>query len=377
MILSKNFSTSAAVVFFAILVFFPGCAAQKDPVAGQASAAIGNGKKVSVAVFPVSNLSGTPAPLQDLRQALTDSLTQQGFNILDEEVLEKILARHRLRYVGGLNEVTAQLLREESGAEFVFITSLELYSDSPPPKIALTARLVSTARQPQIIWMNSVGLAGDDAPGLLELGLVNDPQILLKMAVQRLTGSISGFLSGNRKPADRIRASRKFRPQVSFSSPVLAQDIKHTVAVVPFFNAGERKHAEDIMALHFVRQLGALENFHVIEPGVVREALLRFRIIMGEGISVGHADILFSKLDADLVLDGKVMEYQDHQGRFGTPKVDFSAQLIERKSREVVWVVKNYGWGDDGVFFFDWGRVNTAHAMAAQMVQLAVADLVE
>ena len=131
------------------------------------------------------------------------------------------------------------------------------------------------------------------------------------------------------------------------------------------------------MALHFVRQLGALENFHVIEPGVVREALLKYRIIMGEGISVGHADILFRKLDADLVLDGKVLEYQDYKGATGTPKVDFSAQIIERKSREVVWVVKNYGRGDDGVFFFGWGRVNTAHAMAAQMVQLAVENLVE
>ena len=33
--------------------------------------------------------------------------------------------------------------------------------------------------------------------------------------------------------------------------------------------------------------------------------------------------------------------------------------------------------GDDGVFFFDWGRINTAYAMATQMVQLAVEDMVE
>jgi TolB-like protein len=377
MILSKNFSTRAAGAFIAAIIFFAGCTAQKEPVSGPASAPFGNGKKVNVAVLPVSNLSGTPAPLQDLRQALTDRLIHQGLNIIDGEVLEKILARHRIRYVGGLNALTARVLGEESGAEFVFITSLELYSDSPPPKIAVTARLVSTGRQPQILWMNSMGLAGDDAPGLLELGLVNDPRILLEMAVQRLTSSMTGFLSGNLKRADRIRPSRKFRPQVSFRSPVLAPDIKYTVAVVPFFNTSERKNAGDIMALHFVRQLGALDNFQVIEPGVVREALLKYRIIMGEGISVGHADILFRKLDADLVLDGKVLEYQDYQGSSGRPKVDFSAQFIERQSREVVWVVKNFGWGDDGVFFFDWGRVNTAHAMASQMVQLAVEDLAE
>jgi TolB-like protein len=361
----------------AAIMFFSGCAAHQDPVSGQASVAFGNEKKVTVAVFPVSNLSATPAPLQDLRQALTDRLIHQGFTILDREVLEKILARHRIRYVGGLNAMTARVFGEESGADLVLITSLEMYSDSPPPKIALAARLVSTERRPRGLWMNSVGLTGDDSPGLLELGLVNDPKILLEMAVQRLTSSATEFMADNPMPADKEEASSKFWPQVSFSSPVLAPDIKHTVAVVPFFNTSERKNAGDIMALHFVRQLGALENFHVIEPGVVREALLKHRIIMRQGISVGHADILFRLLDADLVLDGKVLEYQDYRGQSGTPKVDFSAQLIERKSREVVWVVKNFGRGDDGVFFFDWGRVNTAHAMAAEMVRSAVEDLAE
>ncbi len=97
MILSKNFSTRAAGVYMAAIIFFTGCSTPKDLGPGPASADFGNGKKVNVAVFPVSNLSGTPAPLQDLRQALTDSLIHQGFNILDREVLEKILARHRIR----------------------------------------------------------------------------------------------------------------------------------------------------------------------------------------------------------------------------------------------------------------------------------------
>ena len=63
------------------------------------------------------------------------------------------------------------------------------------------------------------------------------------------------------------------------------------------------------------------------------------------------------------------MDYQDYQGDTGTPIVDFSAQLIDRKTRDVVWSSDSRNTGDDGVFFFDRGRVNTAHGIASQMVQ--------
>jgi len=131
------------------------------------------------------------------------------------------------------------------------------------------------------------------------------------------------------------------------------------------------------MALHFVRQLVAHDNFIVIEPGVVRHALLRGRVIMSGGISFAHADLISRLLEADLILSGKIMDYQDFQGPLAKPKVDFSAEIFEEKSREVVWAALSYNQGDDGVFFFDWGRINTAYAMATQMVQLAVEDMVE
>ena len=131
------------------------------------------------------------------------------------------------------------------------------------------------------------------------------------------------------------------------------------------------------MALHFVRQLLAHENLSVIEPGVVRHELLRGRVIMGDGISLADAGLISRLLGVDLILSGKVMDYQDFQGPAAKPKVNFSAEIFEKKSREVVWAALGYNQGDDGVFFFDWGRVNTAYVMAAQMVQLAVEEMVE
>ena len=123
------------------------------------------------------------------------------------------------------------------------------------------------------------------------------------------------------------------------------------------------------MSLLFVTWLKQFKNFNVIEPGIVRQQLLTLRVIMPEGVSLADADALFSSLDADLILTGDVFRYQDYQGIWGKPKVDFSAVFFDRQRRTIMWSSESYNEGDDGVFFFDRGRINTAHAMASRMVQ--------
>ncbi len=377
MILSPNFSNKSVVILAVILIYLSGCAAANGPVIRVTNESSAIDKTHPVAVLPVYNMSGLPAPLNDIRQSLINILKRQGLSSLDDKVLERFLARHRIRYVGGINMGAARALWKETGAETVLITSLELYNETTPPKMALTSRLVSAGDTISILWMKGIGLAGDDTSGIIGLSLIENPQILLEKAVRQLSASLSGYLSDRREGMDTTKKRKKFLPKVSYRSPVLDSGMKYRIAVLPFFNFSERKNAGEIIALHFVRQLGAYENFDTIEPGVVRQALLGLRVIMDDGLSLSNADITFSKLNADLILTGKIMDYQDYQGSYGKPKVDFSALLIERKSREVVWSSKSYNEGDDGVFFFDMGRVNTAHSMASEMVQHVVEMMIE
>ncbi len=355
-----------SVAIFLIFVLLSGAAwAAKS---GNVDAGTPSGK-FSIAVLPVENLSGTMAPVKDIRVLLIKRLKAQGFQILDDESLEKFMARNRIRYTGGINKAVAQAFKTETGVGGVLITSLELYSEVNPPKIALTSRLVSTGENPVILWIDGAGLAGDDSPGILGLGLIEAPKILLEKAVGRLTGSLGKYLSGKRANESIRSAKRKFRPIVSYRSDVLAPDAKYTVAVVPFLNFSGRRNAGEILELQFIRSLKKSDQFDVIEPGVVRQQLLTLRIITPEGISLSDAGALFTILNADLILTANVVEYQDYKGSFGEPKVDFFTQLIDRKTRSVVWSSVSHNEGDDGVFFFDWGRVNTAYAMASQMTQ--------
>jgi len=365
MISLTNFLNKAIIIFFAGLLSFAGCATGKEATKENPA---GMGERFLIAVLPVENLSGTAVPLKEIRGALVEGLRARGIDVLQDDALEKFMAKHRVRYTGGIDKITAKEFKDEINCQGVLITSLELYNETNPPKIALTSRLVSTGDNPVILWIDGAGLAGDDSPGILGLGLIQDPKALQKKALSRLLDSLRQSLSGQKENKE-LEAKRKFRPKISFRSPVMEGKKKYTVAVVPFFNKSERKYGAEIMSLHFVRHLKEFGEFEVIEPGVVRQQFLTLRIIMDQGVSLADAQAIFAMLNVDLVVTGQVLDYQDYQGSLGKPKVDFTAEVIEKKSREVVWSSTSYNQGDDGVFLFDWGRVNTAYAMATQMVR--------
>jgi hypothetical protein len=95
---------------------------------------------------------------------------------------------------------------------------------------------------------------------------------------------------------------------------------------------------------------------------------------MEAGPSLENAEILSNKsaLGVDLVCSGSVFDYQD---AIGLPKVDFSVELIEKGSQRVVWSSRSHNTGDDGVFFFNQGRINTAHRLAARMARGTVDEM--
>jgi TolB-like protein len=367
MILFTDFLNKIAFLLILGLLFFPSLAdtgeiKKENPAVGE--------ERIRIAVFPVENLSGTVAPVKEIRQTFIERLRSKGVDVLDEETFEKFMTKYRIRYTGGVSTEIAKGFRQEVNVNAVLITSLELYSDTNPPKISLISRLVSTGENPSILWMDGVGLAGDDSRGLLDLGLIEDPKVLLDKGMKLLFDSMSRYLLKRGEGRGGYSARRKFQPHISYRSPSLDPNRKYTVAIAPFFNYSLRKYAGDILVLHFAKELKRFDRFDVVEMGVVRQAFLEMRIILDQGVSLVNADSISGLLNADLILAGDVTDYEDYQGVWGKPKVSFSAQLIERKSREVVWSSNSYNEGDEGVFFFDLGRVNTASAMASQMAQL-------
>ena len=374
---STNFSNKARICLVTLFICIFGCTAANDFAEKVNDDSVVPEKNLRIAVMPFVNLSGSPAPIRDMRRLLMESLQINGADLLEEKDLEAFVIKHRLRYVGGIDKTVAYNLRWETGADAVLITTLELYSEEVPPKISLLSRLVSTGNNPTILWMDGVGLAGNDSIGFLELSLIKDPQVLMRNAIRHLTLSLMGYLSLGEDRIERPSGKVRFWPFTYFRSPIVEPGENYKIAVVPFLDLRNTRGAGEIIALHFVKQLRMLASFSVIEPGVVRQDLLRYRIIQDDSLSVSQADILFSRLNVDLVLLGTILDYQDYRGRHGRPIVDFSAVMLEKKSREIVWACQSQHQGDDGVFFFDWGKIHTAHRMASLMVNSALSTFFE
>ena len=372
---SINSLNKAVALVLAGLIGASGCAVKGlSPAAGSA----GHGKRTTIAVFPVENLSGKPAPLKEMRQALMKNITGPGVGLLDDGKLEGFMARHRVRYTGGIDTETALALKAELGADAVLITSLEQYNENAPPEIAVICRLVSVGDPPLILWMDIRGLAGDDSPGLLGLGLIDDPAVLRAKVLGTLADSLAGHLSGKRERAHRRDGKKRFEPKIVYRAPSLPREkANYAVAVTPFFNSSDRKNAGEILVLHLVKDLALAGNFSVIEPGVLRRKLLNFRVIMNEGLSLADEDLIAQSLGADLIFTGEVVQYQDGESSRGRPKVDFFVLAIERSAKKVVWSSESYNQGDDGVYFFDYGKVNTASALASEMTRSLVEKISE
>jgi len=326
-----------------------------------------------IAVMPAQNLTGMALPVKELRVSFIDAMKSKGLRVLGEDALENFMEKYRVRYTGGLNSELGEAFLEETGVDAVLFLSIELYDETVPPKIALMARLVSTGKNTAVLWMDGAAMAGNDAPGFLLLGLINDPRVLWDKAKDRVVNSLTVYLSG-KTPREVRKAQKKYRPKSFLGTPPKPPDGKETfsVAVLPFRNESTRRNAGEILTLLFQDELSKRQDIEVVEQGKVIQTLLRSRTIMEGGLSLPQADILKVVLDVDLVLTGIVMEYQDYIGGWGSPTVEFSTRVFDMKTRQIVWSSSSYNQGDDGVFFFNLGKVNTAQGMASGMVRSVV-----
>jgi hypothetical protein len=341
----------------------------------------------SVVLLPVKNWSGVKAPVVKVEQVMQSRLQAMGFVVLDEVRREECMRRQRVRDTGGVGSKAALAFQTEAGVQTILVTCLETYQEKTPPRITLHARLVTAEKMPRILWADSVGLDGNQSPGLLGLGLIKDPDQLLDKAVNSLALSLADWLQADKdqlsgetwRHAEDLEAGGLFGlgrygsylPRTSFRAQTMDGTARYTVAVIPFLNVSSRKYADQIMAVHLVNELMRYDNITLLEPGVVREELLKGRAIMPAGPSLDVANLFFrsDELGVDLMLSGEVFDYQ---GLIGLPKVDFSLQMFEKKSRQTVWYSRSFATAAEGAWFFNVGRIYTAHGLTARMTHGAV-----
>jgi TolB-like protein len=256
------------------------------------------------------------------------------------------------------------------------VTTLVAEDPASPPRISITTRLVTLEGVPRIVWMDSESEAGDDTPGFLSLKLVDDPAVLEARTIARLAGRAADAVAvpgdGPVRPAKRPSGiGGRHRPRRWFRSPHLdlAAPAPPRVAVLPFIDESGRRRAGDIVPLLLVRDLAAFPAVDVLEPGSVRETLLENRVIMEGGVSLAQVEVIRSLLQVDYVVTGTVSDFAEFLGRNGSPRVGFTVRIIDANTNQAVWSSISDNEGDDGVVFFDSGRIRSASALASEMTR--------
>jgi TolB-like protein len=315
--------------------------------------------------------------MRELGATALGALREAGVGTVAGAPIDDFLARHRIRYTGGLEPASAAQARDDLGVGMVLITVVTAWARDPMPRLAVEARLVSTDDRPQILWSFGLSKLGDESPGAFDLGVVREPEVLTRSVFAALARSLADFLRAGAPRTSRCPPAGRFGPRVAYRSPSLDLEAPVTIAVLPFQNQTQRRNAGEAVSLSFVRQMGSLPNVTVIEPGVVRDDLLRFRVVLQGGISLDVARVIMELLDADLALTGIVQSYEDALSSASAPRAAFTVMLLDRKNNEVLWRSSSASAGDDGVFFFDAGRVATAGDLVCRMAQTAIRSMVE
>lgn len=322
-----------------------------------------------MAVFPPADVATAgAAAARALLEPIEAALARRGLQIVGGEQVRSFMQRHRIRDSSVIDPDVAEAAHEELGVDGILITALEAYQAALPATFGMTMRLLTAENPPQLAWIDGVSLNGEDAPGLFGLGRVTDVRVLQERGLERLSGALAKFLDGAGPAASRCPDGSTYRPRSVYRADGLDGPGPLTVAVLPLQLAGGDRGAGELLALAFLRQLAAEPRLKPIEPGRVREVLMRYRLVMKGGLSLDQARLVLADIDADLLLTGTVTEYAEG-GREGSPRVAFTAILLDRKNQEIVWESRSANTGSDGVWFFDAGRVRGAGQLACRMVR--------
>jgi len=368
-IFSTNCSADRAVVAVAAAAWL--CAAPLAALAADGS---------RVAVFPPVNLAGRAVPAERVQAALEASLSARGFSPLPRADLDEFFHRHRVRYMGGISSEVAQAIGAETGVDGVLLTSVDDWEGVDPPRVALTSRWVAAVAAAPITWMGTSSHHGAEHPGVFALGLVTSPEILLARASEEIASALADSVAtGGREERSSVRG--RFRPGSFSVDPDWAAAATSgrplRVAILPFVAEAPGREVGEVVASQFARWLLESGKMEVLEPGVVRDALLEARVIQEDGPSLPQVDALRALLDVDLVVSGRVTDYEAMGSAPGSPFVGFSTRGIDARTRQAVWSSFSFGRGDDRLGPFGTARIRSSITLTSELARGVVEALAE
>ncbi|HEU4436895.1 MAG TPA: hypothetical protein VFR89_05470, partial [candidate division Zixibacteria bacterium] len=148
------------------------------------------------------------------------------------------------------------------------------------------------------------------------------------------------------------------------------------IAVLPFENLADDGGAGEKLQKIFLVELLKQNQWQVLEPGEVEQALKELRIRATDKLSAEQARRLQEKLGLDWIFFGTVLEFSTPQtGSNEPPVVSLTARILDAGKGEIIWAAFGSRQGDDSEFLFEVGKVNSTSELAKKIAEGMVAAL--
>ena len=295
-------------------------------------------------------------PTRELLLAIEVALRQK-LDLVGGDILEQFLSRHRLRWTGGLDAASRGGGPRRAGRR----RGADHHGDLLAARPAADARPHHAARRhrrrPGHPLDRHGGPGGDDAPGLLGLGVIDDVKVLQEQLVTRLVGSLEAAATGRGGRAGPGLQRRPLAPaQIRYRSPLL--DEHHGTrgrAPLPQPDPpARRRRGGGARGGPTAGRLGALPGARA-GRGARRHAAQPAHH-PGRRLPARPPGCSSAPWRWTCSSPGRSSTSRSPAGPPG-PSVRFSVVGLDGGSGEVVWHSTSYGRGDDGVVFFGLGRI--------------------
>ncbi len=297
--------------------------------------------KRKIALLPFDNFSNNNDALDKIMPLILARLEDRGFDVTGYEEVEAFLCERRIRNSTFISKEVATELGKNKMVSSVVAGAVLTFSSSSEenPKIGILARLLDIATG-HIIWSDFVSLTGEDFTKVLGLGTITSIDLLVPRALDRLFANF-----GNTSP----------HPS--------GKDI-FKIAVLPFKNETEHRHAGKIITHLFQNELANNPMFDPVDFGDTRQNIINLRIGGKGAVDYNNLQALSKSLGVDAVLTGTVEEYQSGWTYSSPPSVTISARLLDSRKNRILWYDNLQLDGEENIIALDWGRLRTADKVA-------------
>ncbi len=337
----NRLASSLLIVIFSLFFIADVCYAV-PPSRGE-----GMALKERIALFPFVNLSEDRDALRYVMPVLRTRLEGKGFDVVDEDSLNRFLLKERVRATGYISRDMARKIEKELNVKAVLLGSVNLFSRGKNPEVGFSARLIDSSNG-LILWADNASATGDDFTAILGLGRIKTMDNLLPRVADRLLASFTAMSS-------RKETGHTYR-----------------IAVMPFRNNSGLSDAGMIATYMFLVELFKNPGFEPVEYGEVRRAVVDLRVRERGELDYKDIKAMSKSLLVDGFLVGTVELYSDGSNESSPPEVSISARIVDARKNRILWCGSCQIGGNDNIIVLDWGRIRSVDKVASRVVSKLV-----